>query len=290
MAKATRSATDHCVFGQPSDLVKNILPKKIAILRYIRYCQDQDALTGKRTSKFHVIASKVADDVIEIWSSFTFPMISRNSVIRQVEALHDFQIAMVRNHSHPERISNFRENKKSLEELFDISSCKCYDRAQDKSDPEKIRRECKCPLERKFHPLEWTHYCKIKEGQDIILGSCDVRETSRLKYRQARKDRDERLISEAAAVCDNPFVTLDEDLEFEDNEEKDPYFHDEAIEEFNMHQIPNLAVECDRFSVSNYAAAAVINAYLKDMGKLSPSTALDPSKIRRWRDKIRHLQ
>ena len=213
--------------------------------------------------------------------SIRFPTVSKQAVIKQIEKLHDIQANLVKNRNKPELAAKWAETRKSLDELFDIAACKCYDKAADNTDIQKIRQNYKCPFQKKFKLVEWKHYCDIKQGREIVIGSIDTRETRLIQERSARKGRDQPAVQRSNS---DPFASSVEDLVVEDqsgeddddradDDIRDPSFKPEKPEKVtNQHAIPNLAMVSDRFGLSNYAAAAVCNAYMKDLGLLNPST------------------
>ena len=120
---------------------------------------------------------------------------------------------MVKNRNKPELAAKWAETRKSLDELFDIAACKCYDKAADNTDIQKIRQNCKCPFEKKFKLVEWKHYCDIKQGREIVIGSIDTRETRLIQERSARKGRDQPAVQRSNS---DPFASSVEDLVVED--------------------------------------------------------------------------
>lgn len=178
----------------------------------------------------------------------------------------------------------------------------------------EIRAKCKCKS--KVPLSEWPEYCdqKLRLG---MLGPVDTQATARLQVRlyrqqqrqqQAEAERERRLeeaspnasLSAIGAACLDA-LELDEPtqpgagLQVQDLDPDDPDF---IVPEFlrariqkhryNSFDLSNLAIECERFGVSNVAGAAVINGYLKDIGILSESNALCPQKLERQRESVRN--
>ena len=70
MAKATRNATFHLVFGQPDDLNINYLPTKLQVLKYIKYYElEVQSIKKAHLPPFADIAKHVAKRIKEIWET-----------------------------------------------------------------------------------------------------------------------------------------------------------------------------------------------------------------------------
>lgn len=76
--------------------------------------------------------------------------------------------------------------KNELYQLFDLSPCDCWDKADDKDDIEKIRADCQCQT--KFPVKEWPAYVRAKRGLLVRLESLDTKETKKNQKRQREEE------------------------------------------------------------------------------------------------------
>jgi len=227
---ATRSATHHIVYGQPKDLHPRYLPTQLDILKYIGYYERELQLQKAILPSFSVIADHVADRILGVWSSFSFPTISKERIMQRLLTLREKRIKLQKAYGQTD-MAKWHSEVKMLNDLFDISTCRCFDKAEDKSDFAKIRQSCDCPRERKIPELEWDSYCNIKLGKIVALGGIDKVTTQRnLKSFERQEKRRKTYVSESEIenspadcseicesdneLCEN-FETLSKDEDFQ---------------------------------------------------------------------------
>lgn len=200
MAKSLRKKTNHEILGQPADLNENFLPHIVDVLRYLKFRKIELETIGK-TFTFYEVAEFAATRIVGIWERFGFPVVTKKSITDRMTNLWGKykNLNKVSTNARDERWRARWSEEVGLDDLFDISTCRCYDAASDKSDIFEIRRRCTCPAERKIPLIEWESYCLAKEGQSVVLGALDIQETQRLRKREERHEEKRQRDAKAAA-------------------------------------------------------------------------------------------
>src|SRR5215469_12117780 len=265
---------------------------KADVYRHYLFINKREISTKKSKTAKECIKI-VADDVINIWENFSFPHIGLNGVCIKVErlvqsALKENKIPIAR------RNDEFYEKFKRFDDMFDICTCNCYEK--------KISiKDYRCQY--KIEMMEWESFIGQKERRNQ-LGPIDRVKTNIIRRTNIRM---ERLSGNASSIIgrgkgrvinidtsvpststEGFEVAGDEILEIEDsNNDKDYVEEVEQSENLqNRFAYRNLAITADRFRVSSRAAAALVNAALKDMGLLNESNLIDRKKVERERKRV----
>ena len=294
--------------GEPANLDPGCLPRGTDVFNFYKQVRGDGIRQGRWKEGVVTIGevvTEVTQGVSSLWSKTEIPSLCEKDpaaaekeickVVQQGYALLKIPI--------PRRKSNFGEK---LNCLLDLAVCK-----------HKDQQVCDCPAADKV-PEGWQEYLADQRGprkQLALLNrlrlraatvshptvsleeqearkremrsneKSEIRETKREKARMKAEQENEilkrkvRLESSSEEEEDNvPLV--EEDNEWEDFEEKVP--------EHNTLKLQNFSRECDRYKLSNRAAAKLGNAILIDVGvvtKKDCSLLLDHSKVRRERSR-----
>ena len=117
------------------------------------------------------------------------------------------------------------------------------------------------------------------------------REEKRRKEQELRKEEEDKILSE----IDNKIETVVSEAEGEEGDSSEWEDIDDAETEcpkkdYNTVSLRNFSRECDRYGVTDRAAAKIGNGLLRDFGivkKGDASKLICPSKLRRERIKVR---
>lgn len=301
---STRSNSNHSVFGDPKELCQNVIPLGVDVFKaYMHHQRKKDNNTVKETCRL------VAQQVMDIYIKASIPTIEFDSIVRRVQRLID-KGSELRKYPESKRTSDaYQGNVSRFYELFDVCSCKCYDEGI------RNRNSCTCPRENKIPALEWPFWIDQKSDRKMVIGSIDISESRKIVKREKRKVKQLPLCAElelsdmledeteTAGDRDVGLKDISDEDEYEEekvsdkdeDEEKNVSDKDKDEEESsyegsvdNKHfqnrlQYPELCKVLDRTNTSNRDACLIVNALLKDLGILSHSNALDPSKLKRQR-------
>jgi len=127
------------------------------------------------------------------------------------------------------------KKSKKFDRLFDVCTCRCFDKFQgDTSDFKRIRMSCDCPRDRKIPEIEWESYCHAKLGRRVMLGPKDRETSERLLSREKRRNERARTVQLPPADNFEPdSMEVDETEVFDvcDNREMDPDFQFEKVKQ-----------------------------------------------------------
>jgi len=173
----TRSKTEHSIFGQPSELPKKQLPTSEDVFRAYDYCLKDEQCTGG----IHQIATKIAEDVIQVYADACIPTVQLSCVIVKVKRLVEKVHKLGKYSENKKTSQTFKGTLYSFKTLFDICSCKCYDSGV------RDRSFCSCPLPQKIPAIEWKFWLDQKRERKMYMGSIDKVTTSKLKKKEKRQ-------------------------------------------------------------------------------------------------------
>jgi len=132
---STRSATEHGILEQPAAFCKNQLPTSADVFRAYDYY-----VKTAKASTVHERATFVAEEVKEIYDRASIPTAEINSIVVRIKRLAT-KVQELGKYSDAKKSSaTSKETLQSLENLFDICACKCFDGGA------RERSACKCPL------------------------------------------------------------------------------------------------------------------------------------------------
>ena len=275
---ATRSQTEHALFGYPADLPTNQIPTCLDIVKcYLFHVHNDKQLLGP-----HDRAKVIAHQVKEIYDKASIPAINISSIVVRLRRL----ILLVRDldkYPLPKRLSvAFQEKVQSFHKLFDVCTCKCF------SAGISDRSQCHCKLPLKIPAIEWDFWVDQNTCRKCIIGKVDMTTSSKL----ARKGKGKSVkVAEDYNDVNDDDDDDDDDKAEEIEEDSDgdtsmflsDQSSDDSFSQQNRYKYPELCKVLDRCKISNRDACMIANAVLKDLNLLTSKNIIDPSKIRRQR-------
>lgn len=306
---ATRNAVKCPIFGMAEEIPKNVLPTKADVMRYYQWFRHNlKAGQNKKEPSFLQIVTPVARGIEKVWQNASIPVVSRKRIIQLIKNCHDKYMNLMKSYKARKTQNSFNEKlvtfRNSYNVLFDIASCKC-----DSSS-------CHCEKTRKIPKPEQQFLLDQRTQRKMRIGGIDLKATKKLQAKLQRKLKDSPLSKEvnetkSAISVEEPRASTsaftEDELEWmefptpemEDNSRKAANLPDsehysaessKIVQPRIQKQLPNLARTCDRYGLSDRAAAAVASAVLQDFGIVTSeniSNVIDRSKLRRERSKLR---
>ena len=303
--KSIRSKTLSFAFGHPRPLPTNKLPLEVDVYNFFRLESTDVRKCKQRNTTQRKIAKNVGDAVKHLWLKASLPVKSDQMIVRQVLDV----VGRARKINKAPATKRSAKIEKPLQRLFDICACKC-----------KVRSQCSCLKERKVPTMEWD-FLRDQRGKRLqSIGSIDTktsRTRARMQMRAARPAASPEPGPSGAAGVDPEaglFDTLDVTSDDSSTEEcPSADWVDEELSEDeeaagedlpcassdddgaatptqNKLHIVNFARECDRYGVSDRAAAALATGLLVDLDLVtddSNENVVTRDKVRRARDKWR---
>lgn len=156
---STRSSTEHSLLGQPTAFRKNQLSTFADVFRiYDSY------LKTSTLSIAHERAILVAQEVTKIYHATSIPTAEVSSIVILIKRLVA-KVNELGKYSEAKKSSEtYQENLKSLENLFDVCACKCYDMGV------RERSMWKCPLACKISAIEREFWIDQKTTRKMFIG------------------------------------------------------------------------------------------------------------------------
>ena len=198
MAK-TRCATEDPIVGQPAGLPSTQLPSKLDVLKAYLYKLSQVNESERDDKVKSLIISELVKQITNIWKSASIPTNNDDLVKKSVNYLikkhSTFFHSLNRNRINEDKIAKFRLDSS---ELFDISSCRCFQsKFGKKVNWNNIKlSDCLCDSEEsKIPESEFEFYVDQQlERKLFIANSVDKATTEKLRKRQLqlnkRKERE----------------------------------------------------------------------------------------------------
>ena len=293
--KSSRIETDCPVFGQPCQLIDNVLPTYLDVGKFVLHTQIEMAKksSGNHTKNipFATIFGIVAEEVRAIWNKASIPCSSKKNIIKKIQSMWT-QKEVIRKKNITE-INNHVKDEWS--KLFDICQCKC------KKIP-NIPFKCTCPTHMKVKNRELEFLFDQRGSRLHVIGGFDRNVTARLKVVQKEtakvknflqhKQRKEKASEDESQTNQDESDPLNNNIWFiEDGSDTDfdPCICPEQISERNYQDLENLVKVCDRYNISSVAGALLVNVYLKDLGLLTKSNIVDRKKLDRQRQLYRDI-
>jgi hypothetical protein len=301
----TRSASSHSVFGSPlPELPLTELPTRLQVGRYFLSLKDSKYSCNKDT------VPQVSQTLIDLWTRAGIPSQPLKNVKLKVSRLMDEAAQASKQGQKAVKTVNFME---TLHQLFDIAACQCEDLGA-----------CKCDRDMKVPQRERQFLMDQRTTRKMHIDTIDRKVTAIMKRKQAREDwmkeredeesRRKRASEDIAspaevsavlqaesesASCSTSVKEADaanDDDDYGNDDNDDDYDDDDDVDDWtdafqqqnrNMVPIPTIALEADRYGVSNRAAAAISTATLVDYGIISLEDQInivDPHKV--WRARL----
>ena len=283
MERITRSKNE-TLFGFPSPLPLRQLPTTRNIINSYHFYRR--ILPGN--SNQHLIATRVAQDVMSIWERAGLYTISEASIVNKVRTKISSAKIIVKIPFSSRNTESFFNQIEFTDQLFDVSTCKCFDSSID-------RKLCKCPV--KIPLCEYPFYVDQKTERLQLIGGVDMKMTENMQDRTERKlAQQQRIDSEHESQKKRCLdIEIDEILDpvgiQEINVLEDPTFQLNDLRTVqstqNRYSYQKLAATADRFRSSNREVVALVNAALMDLNLITSEVTLTCSKLHRERKKAR---
>ena len=278
--RTTRKVASHVIFGYPlQDLPTTELPTRLQIGRHVLFLKEHKSSSNKD------IIPQLSQNVIDLWIRAGIPpQPLKNVKVKMTRLMEEGSKAS----KHGASVEKSRQFMEGLNKLFDIAACQCNDILA-----------CDCTKEQKIPARERDFLADQRTVRRMQIGGVDKAVTKMLKKRSARTSRMEERVSEekkrkieheysVPLAADNMAESTSSSEREETEETNDDW---RALEvQRNTKPIPTVALEAERFGVSNRGAAAIATAALIDYGVVSVSdktNIIDPKKIWRAREHLR---
>jgi len=165
--------------------------------------------------------------------------------------------------------------------MFDICNCSCFDKGISRLN---CRYEIRIPV------LEWDSFVGQKRRINKLgsLDKCITAARKRTVDREEALERRKICLLAPSSTSDTTFGDIVDDSVKSDMCNDTYYFPNNELRDNqkNRFTYENLAITADRYRVNSRAAAAIVNAALKDMGILDQCNMLGKKKVERERKRI----
>lgn len=300
----------------PCILPESQLPTNRDVYQHFLHVRNElNVRCGDLRQKIRTLSSLVMQDILKVWersntvlwepkkdvnsnpASGSEPgslvwersnIIAERTILQKIEKLHTDAIKLQRWGSRRGRI--FEIINARFNELFDILHCRC-----DLSDA-----PCRsCPPDKKVPKLEVSFIKDQRTKRKMFLsGYVDKAGTSKLLEKQCKKILEAKReiqgqekcgadTSACATSSPDPDSLEDQSSSSEPGASSESLDTDDERSERNYRQLPNYSRMCDRYGVTDRAAAALLNAALMDYGIVNGDKTkdlVDRNKIRRQRE------
>ena len=322
---ATRSSDNYPVFGYPKEFNGRNLPTYHDIMSYYLLVRDN---VKKNSDKKSVSAQTVCEKLIDVWNYASITVMSKHKICEKITRYYDSYRNLMKPYKDRSHTDNYQKKLKDFETnaqvLFDIAACRCTSASVCKCKPElKVPPEetdflldqrtsrkmviggvdLRVTNQRKKRKLKVDQYeryknRKVVESEDTfatvntlenVAGSCDNNDASE----KASEESGDKVFAATTETFDTRVISdscgADSDiLPDVPNDENAPSTSKGL---FWRVSLPSVACELDRRNISDRSGAAIVSAFLTDMGLVSAhdtSSVIDRSKIRRERSKLRN--
>lgn len=274
----TRKSTSCPIFGAPEEIHENQLPTYKQVMKYYNLVRHQLKLgnNSKKEPSINEISEIVSSKVEYLWRKASIPTVSHNRVMQLIKSYHAKCKNLIKSLKRlsEEKIQDFHKNS---ERLFDLCSCKCKD-----------LELCKCSKDQKIPKEERAFLIDQRTERKMIMGTVDLLTSERKRKLSDRKIKLKSYYD--SSVCkpgpshENPNTSTTS--ESSDEEQTLPSSSSKPVSrKRKIASLKNLSTICDRYGISDRAAAAVASAVLQDV-KIN-NEVIDKSKLRRARQKLR---
>ena len=285
---------------EAAKLPEDVLPTEMQVFQYYLYLKkvNTESKEWPVGISMHAKVKCIIPDIAYVWNKSGIPHTLEG---RKGEVKVERLISRILELQHKKGFE-----KEKFDKLFDVAKCQCS------SD------SCVCKPEAQV-PVDWRVFLqdqrserkmvgylnstklslrsstqraaedlKRKEEQKARLERKEERQSKRLKQEERSREETERLFSKVVlseVERQDGVGGGDEDQEWVDEEEA-AEGEGEVKQLRNLMQLPNFARACDRFKISDRAAAFLGSALLLDYGIIKVGDTfhvIDPSKLRRQR-------
>lgn len=266
MSNKKHKNTKRCpIYFSGKDLVFNRLPKNVDIVRFILF---------KRTQEFGSLPEiyKLTVETVEkIWQQWCLPIINSKSIYNKVKSLFE-KYKNVLKSVQSLFFSSIRTHFKQECErtLFDLCTCRCADINQ-----------CKCSYAAKV-PKNLVSFLVDQRGGQKLNG-LEMQSSGGRKY--IRQPKNETKTEKKVRI--EPKQPKQQRQQQQQKRQPIEQTELRAPPIANKFQLNNVALVADRYKVSDRVVATLFNAGLKDLGIASPENAIDRSKVKYARNRVR---
>ena len=217
----------------------------------------------------HERSSLVAHDVKEIYDSASIPAIEFSSIVKRVERLVEKVQDLGKYSEIKKSSSRYKESVSMLQNVFDVCSCKYFDKGA------RTRSECQCPLKFKIPQMEWDFWVDQKNNRKLYIGTVDKEATSKLGMKETRRIKKQKLeetvdgMATSSVESHDIYGNLASALTSSDNESSisgefsitdDSDSDEEETVHRNRKQYLELCRAVDRCKISNRDTCLIVNA------------------------------
>nr|XP_047124882.1 uncharacterized protein LOC100215826 isoform X1 [Hydra vulgaris] len=268
--------------GSPSDLPITDLATYGDVARFFYKLKDLDGIKDK-----NIIIQRTLCSLKEIWFNCNSKLVLLPEISLIVKLLRFYNNVISWNGNKIKPLTK-KLLEKNKEKLFDLLACNCKlevlpcDDGNIKcSGCSNVHLYCSCIGSKKV-PLEERSYIKdqrekIGTKEKFQIGGIDnsvLSPTSR-KTKQTKASDEEIYIKEFDTIMDS-----------DQSETSISSLNQTRSKNYNTTHYPKFALEVIRYGISDEAAAAVANALLQDIGYLHLNDVIDPSKMKREKERV----
>lgn len=283
----TRRQSYQCpIFGSVEDIKDNLLPTYEDVMKCYEWNRLQLKISRNtiKEPSFLDIAELVSQKVEDVWRKSSLPTVSHTRVIQLLKAYHLKCKNLIKS---LKRLSADQKNDfiQHSRVLFDICSCKC-----------KQIQLCCCPRENKVPKEEQQFLLDQRQERKMRIGGIDRILTNKLQKKVTRASKTKKSslnINKNQEKCN----TEQQELVSSSSESEGSISSPDRLNLPSTSQtkkkttksvksLPMLSKTCDRYGISDRAAAAIVSSVLHDVS--SDIEVIDKSKIRRERKKERN--
>lgn len=308
--KITRHSFKCPIFGQPKDLPQTNLPTYEDVLRccFEERFKLATKLNNSKVS-FSVVKKSVSEKVKLIFEKASIPTVSAYRIVQLIDAYYEkywkLRKSYQRDNAKVDFKKKIRDFKSQSAKLFDVSACKCF--MQVSCSCNKTPALCKCPIDinctcekRNKIPLIEQRFIYLHREYGLgKIGNLDQKGTIKLKKKLDRnakilKNTESQPNLEKKSIELNdyhlgetqpqPSCSFDVPVRGRLQTDDDDFDSDEYRPSISLKRkspwqmrikLITTALHCDRYGVSDRAAAIIPTSVLEDIGLV---TETDTSK------------
>ncbi|KAK0067237.1 hypothetical protein Bpfe_003335 [Biomphalaria pfeifferi] len=170
----TRAANKCPVFGHSCELVTNVLPTYMDMMKYYSHIRQKLSSDQAKEPTVSEIAEIVATDIEAVWHKASIPVVSHTRILKMIRNSHDELRKLMKpfkgrkaDNKYLLKLQEYAD--KSRQKLFDIAICKC------------VPGNCGCAKQNKVLPQE-QHFLQDQRTLRIMfIGSVDRVSSAKLK-------------------------------------------------------------------------------------------------------------
>ena len=294
---STRQSNQHFIFGNTNKLPDNILPTNKDVGRYFVYLKSTENASNKKLS------GQIAEELIDIWNRASIPTVQLLAVQHKVIRLIERGLYLSRSKKSKKLTSAFKTN---LNKLFDICCCKCPTKSHVdlncNAGCKEVHVDCNCRRNSKVPREETSFLFDQRTVGKMYIGNIDAVATGKQFKKLKRKceecrseekrkfERYREQCSSTAGITNSSSSSSLSSSNSSDTEMVKSDMSDPEMKQQMRMSLPHLAMQADRYGLSDRSVAAIATATLIDVGMISKGNdqmLIDRSKVQRERQKVR---